>query len=65
MCEVEDILGTLLNPVSEFDFRFNLPKAPMEQAMATLMRASAAGDKIKVLLLLLLLYNIFIIIYLK
>merc|ERR1712232_1456157 len=29
---VEDILKTLLNPISDFDFKFNLPKKPIEEA---------------------------------
>lgn len=38
---LEDILKTLLNPVSDFEIRFNLPRKPLEDIAQKLIRASA------------------------
>lgn len=38
---LEDILKTLLNPVSDFEIRFNMPRKPLEDIAQKLIRASA------------------------
>ncbi len=42
---LEDILKTLLNPVSDFEIRFNLPRKPLEEIAQNLIRASARQDR--------------------
>ncbi len=46
---LEDILKTLLNPVSDFEIRFNLPRKPLEEIAQKLIRASARQDRPAVL----------------
>ena len=42
---LEDILKTLLNPVSDFEIRFNMPRKPLEEIAQNLIRASARQDR--------------------
>ncbi len=44
---LEDILKTLLNPVSDFEIRFNMPRKPLEDIAQKMIRASARQVRVR------------------